>query len=70
MSGKEKNMTILNNQNFETGKVNPEINPIPTPPPNIPIPEIVPDPGKNRPETAPKPDIEPYTDPKVYPGKE
>lgn len=52
------------------GKVEPEIETIPSPLPNIPIPEIVPDPGKNRPETSPKPDINPYIDQKTYPGKE
>ena len=61
-------MTI-SDRNFEMGKVGWEIEPIPSQPTHIPTPEIIPDPGKNRPETTPKPDIEPYIDPKTYPGK-
>ena len=62
-------MKLANGKNIGLGKTTPEIEPIPSPAPNTPAPEITPNPGKDKPETPPKPDIEPYIEPKTEPGK-
>ena len=64
-------MSTVDEQNSESRKANPEIKPLPPPPPIIvPIPEFVPEPGRNRPEVVPRPEIFPITEPKTEPGKE